>query len=82
MYALVLFDLFPRKVDELEWLKLLENYEQEGTQAQGGKKILESAWLIDLSESLSFLRYILDKAQENRLSYKVSFFENEPKFTT
>jgi len=82
MYALVLIDIGPRKIDELEWLKLLESLENIDPQRAKNSKIFGGAWLIGLSNGLSFFRNILDMVQENHLSYRVSFFENKPEFIT
>jgi hypothetical protein len=63
-------------------LRFLENIEGYDPQKAKTAKIFGGAWLIDLNNGLSLFRNILDRAQENHLSYKVSFFENEPEFIT
>jgi len=81
MYALILLDISPDKISSFVLKKFLETLEDIDKQATEVSKIFESAWLIDLNTRLSFFRSILDVAQENRISYKVSFSEQEPKFT-
>lgn len=83
MYALVLIDFFPRKsMPPLEWQTLLENLENIPQPSSGAKKIFGSAWLIDLSNNLSFLNTLQDIAKGKILPYRVTFFEKEPTFAT
>jgi hypothetical protein len=80
MYALILLDVSPKKIEDIAWFQLLENLEGYDPQKAKNAKIFGGAWLIDLNNGLSLFRNILDKAQENHLSFKVSLFENKPEF--
>ena len=82
MYALVLMDISPRKIEEVQWFQLLEEIEGDVQPNAKTKKIFGSAWLIDISNELNVFYGILTKVQAYKVPYKVSFFENEPKFTT
>jgi len=80
MYALILLDVSPKKIEDIAWFQLLENLEGYDPQKTKTAKIFGGAWLIDLNNGLSLFRNILDRAQESHLSCKVSFFEQRPEF--
>ena len=80
MYALVLIDVSPKKIEDIAWFQLLENLEGYDPQKAKTAKIFGGVWLIDLNNGLSLFRNILDKVQESHLSYRVSFFEQKPEF--
>ncbi len=81
MYALIFIDVAPDKIEHIAWLQLLESLEGYDSQKTKNAKIFGNVWLIDLNSGLSLFRNILDRVQENHLSYKVSFFEQKPTFT-
>jgi hypothetical protein len=82
MYALILFDISTR-ITETDLLKSFEkDVEQCKPHNVTSSKIFGCAWLIDLNNELSFLRNILGVADQHKISYKVSFLESKPEFTT
>ena len=83
MYALVLIDFSQHKPGPpLEWQKLLETLEDIQEPSSGATKIFGSAWLIDLTNNLSFYHKLQGIVQDTKLPYRVAFFEKEPIFST
>jgi hypothetical protein len=81
MYALVLIDISSSKIGEIQRLQLLENIQGDMLPNEGLKKLLENVWPIDVEQYLTIFCDMLVRIRKFGLSYKVSFFENEPKFT-
>jgi hypothetical protein len=81
MYALVLIDVAPEKIDSIRWLQLLESIQDDILPNARYQKVLDNARVLDLNTQLTIFCDMLAKIRAAGLSYKVSFFENEPKFT-
>jgi len=80
MYALVLIDVAPGKIDGIRWLQLLESIQNDMLPNAGQQKVLDNARVLDLNTQLTTFCDMLAKIRQYGLAFKVSFFEDKPEF--
>jgi hypothetical protein len=80
MYVLVICDLVPIASKRALLPNLLQNLQDKSESTLENQMISEGVWLFDLNSELSFFRHLLDWADDNTISYKISYFETKPEF--
>ncbi len=81
MYALIILDLVPKASQVGVLPNLLRDLQSRAGNISENSSISEGVWLLDLNSYLSFLRILLDWADSNTISYKISYSETKPEFT-
>ncbi len=82
MYALIVFDLVSKLPGNMGLPDLIQDLQMQADKISKAASIFGGIWLLDLNSELTLFRLLLDWADSHTISYKISYSETKPEFTT